>query len=335
MNTQDKSQIVASESILTNSDDKGTKLGTGLDSELNSKFAFLNSVGTFLGINSLVTRIIAWKLWALFCLLILGFSICGYTIADRNGLVVGFFSSLGIISLIIFYDEWRLLNQFPSEEIEGSDAWRLNSLTNRLAKSLAVKPAKIREIEHDGVFFLSAGLFSSRHKIFVSSGIIGKLTDEEISAILSLELMRAHRGHTQAATAAVAMADMVLVVLGTLDAVFLLKFFIPDRLNRTFLGPFTWAGTPFITLFLRLAVKREKRFEADRLTAAKFQNGAALAKALWKLDSYAKTLPIDVSLAEAALFTADPLVRLNWNTWTSLFPPVQRRISKINPEYRP
>jgi Zn-dependent protease with chaperone function len=117
--------------------------------------------------------------------------------------------------------------------------------------------------------------------------------------------------------------------MGTLDAALGLRFLLGKRLRRTFFGPFTWLAMPIIALFLRLVIRRSTVSDADRQTAATFDNGAALARALTKLDSYAKTLPIDASLAEAALFTVDPLNRHDFSTWTSAAPTIEFRVRRL------
>src|SRR4051812_48367303 len=105
-----------------------------------------SGASSMLGLRQLVEDLGKTKLWLILGLASVGISIGGYHFGDRYGLVVGFFIALGLDALIFFYDEWRLLNQFPSEEIEGNDAWGLNSLARRLAKRLGHRTPSLREI---------------------------------------------------------------------------------------------------------------------------------------------------------------------------------------------
>jgi heat shock protein HtpX len=166
------------------------------------------SVESMLGLGALGARINESRLWVTLGLLSLAIAVAGYRIGDRYGLVIGFFIALSLDALIFFYDEWRLLNQFPSEEIEGADAWGLNRLTKDLAKRLAHPMPCLREVESETPFLFAAGLFQSRLKIFVSSALARKLSNEELSAVIACELERSKLGLTRTTTATVAAADL-------------------------------------------------------------------------------------------------------------------------------
>jgi heat shock protein HtpX len=58
-----------------------------------------------------------------------------------------------------------------------------------------------------------------------------------------------------------------------------------------------------------------------------------LAQALTKLDAYNKTLPLDVNLAEAALFVVDPLAKHGWSSWASVQPSIEDRVRNLVGRY--
>src|SRR6476469_2659052 len=142
--------------------------------------------------------------------------------------------------------------------------------------------------------------------------------------------MRFQLGQTRTTTAIVAFADLWLILVGALDAAFMLRFVFKKRpLKKWNQGPFTLISFPFVALFLRLVIRRSKAFRADRRAAETFGDEKVLAQALLKLDAYSKTLPLDVNLAEAALFLVNPLASYSWSRWASVQPPIEERVKNL------
>jgi heat shock protein HtpX len=104
-------------------------------------------------------------------------------------------------------------------------------------------------------------------------------------------------------------------------------------LKRWCQGPFTFISLPFVAIFLRLVIRRSSTLLCDTQAGATFGDVGTLAQALTKLDAYNKTLPLDVNLAEAALFVVDPLAKHGWSSWASVQPSIEDRVRNLVGRY--
>jgi heat shock protein HtpX len=271
------------------------------------------------------------KLWLALVILSLCFMVSGYQLYDRNGLVVGFFVALGMNALVFFYDEWRLLGLFPSTEIEGHDPWGLVALNRSLARQNGLPMPRLHEVHSETPFIFSAGLVPARLKIFISSSLVIRLNPDELKALFTHELLRSQTGLTQLATAAVSIADMWLIVAGLVDALLTLRFIWHRRSKRTrvIFGPLTAMSFPFVAIFLRVIIRRKSYLSVDRMAVSQTGQEKSLLNALVKLDAYGKNLPLDVNLAEAALFSVNPLSFYKWSRWIAVQPTLESRARSL------
>jgi heat shock protein HtpX len=87
---------------------------------------------------------------------------------------------------------------------------------------------------------------------------------------------------------------------------------------------------PIAAMLIQLAVSRSREYEADATGAHLTGNPYALARALQKLDSYSKRVPLVANPATAHLFIVAPLV--GSGGFASLFsthPPIAKRIERL------
>jgi heat shock protein HtpX len=300
------------------------------------------------------------RLWLSLMTLSLTIAVSGYHLNGRMGLLIGFFIAVGLNLLVAFYDEWRLMALFPASELEGQDPWSILKLTREVSRQIqtqlltqsqtqsqqqtaadertrATLPS-VWLVKSPTPFIFSAGLLPSRLKVFISSGLISRLSEAEIRALLTHELLKSKTGLTQITTAAAAIADVWMLAASWADYLITCRFIFAllrqksdqkrdqtNDLKRVYFGPFTWILFPLLAGFLRLVIHRKTILKIDRMTASDFGQLDAFVSALVKLDSYGKNLPLNVNLVEAALFSVDPLASYSWSNWASVQPSIESR----------
>ena len=95
-------------------------------------------------------------------------------------------------------------------------------------------------------------------------------------------------------------------------------------------GLFMIILAPIAASLIQLAISRSREYEADATGAAVTGNPYALARALQKLDSYSKRIPMQASPSNAHLFIVAPL--LGSGGIANLFsthPPIPERIKRL------
>ena len=88
---------------------------------------------------------------------------------------------------------------------------------------------------------------------------------------------------------------------------------------------------PIAAVMLQMSLSRSREFEADHSGAELLGTGEPLARALEKIDAYAKQVPMNVDPAHATAYIINPLTGRNVN-FAGLFqthPPTAERIARL------
>jgi len=92
---------------------------------------------------------------------------------------------------------------------------------------------------------------------------------------------------------------------------------------------------PIAAVLLQMALSRSREFEADHSGAELLGTGEPLARALEKIDAYAKQVPMNVDPAHATAYIINPLTGRNVN-FANLFqthPPTAERIARLRGQH--
>ena len=281
------------------------------------------------------------KVWVVMAVLSLALIFIGHSLG-RFGLLFGFMLALSVNTLVFFYADFRLSTLFPGQELEGQDAWGLIRQTRELARSMGVHVPTLVLIHSTTPLAFSAGLLPHHSRIYLSDELLKRLSNDEIRIVLAYELHRLKTQQTSAATAASALVGLLTFTARIIDDVLLFRWafaLLPGararqenllRHSGILLGPMTLLVSPFVALLVRLSISRRALIESDHaageITAA---GNGSVARTLWKLDSYAKTRPFPVNLAEAHLFTVSPLTRYPMWRFASAQPPIEARLKAL------
>ncbi|CAB4897880.1 unannotated protein [freshwater metagenome] len=88
---------------------------------------------------------------------------------------------------------------------------------------------------------------------------------------------------------------------------------------------------PIAASLIQMAISRSREFEADRTGADLVGSGEPLARALLKLDAYAKQVPMNIAPAQASHFIVNPLAgrRGNFQNLFRTHPPTEQRVARL------
>ena len=265
--------------------------------------------------------------------IVLVFSWAGFHFGDRYGLLIGFFSAMTLNALIFFYVERRISNLFESRELEGVDPDGILRIVREEARRLSVRTPSVHLIKIDTPTAFSAGLFATGAKLYLSRGLIKRLDSSEVALVISYELERLKHEQTQSLTAMSAVASLIATICNAFDAVITFPFtFLSGTQSRELrkYGPLTLITSPIVAGLVRIGSTRGSILKIDKRIGDRIGgNSESWAQTLWKLESYNKTLPLDVNLAEAPLFTVNPLSRMGLYGFASVQPSVETRVRAL------
>jgi heat shock protein HtpX len=88
---------------------------------------------------------------------------------------------------------------------------------------------------------------------------------------------------------------------------------------------------PIAAVMLQMALSRSREYEADHSGAELLGNGESLARALEKIEAYAKQVPMDVDPAQATAYIINPLTgrKISFAKLFQTHPPTADRIARL------
>jgi heat shock protein HtpX len=89
---------------------------------------------------------------------------------------------------------------------------------------------------------------------------------------------------------------------------------------------------PIAAAMLQMALSRSREFEADRSGAELLGgDGEPLARALLKIEAYAKQVPMDIDPAHASAFIINPLTgrKMQFKKLFMTHPPTEERVARL------
>ena len=88
---------------------------------------------------------------------------------------------------------------------------------------------------------------------------------------------------------------------------------------------------PIAAALLQMALSRSREFEADRTGAELLGDGEPLARALEKIEAYAKQVPMNVDPAQATAYIINPLSgrKVNFANLFTTHPPTEERVARL------
>jgi heat shock protein HtpX len=93
---------------------------------------------------------------------------------------------------------------------------------------------------------------------------------------------------------------------------------------------------PIAAALLQMALSRSREYEADRSGAHLLGDGEPLARALEKIEAYAKQVPMDVNPAQATAYIVNPLTgrKVNFANLFMTHPPTADRVARLRSSSR-
>jgi heat shock protein HtpX len=164
-----------------------------------------------------------------------------------------------------------------------------------------------------------------------TQGILAVLDDDELRGVLAHELshVRNHDILISSVAAAVALGIMFVSRLAMFGAMF--GGGGRKGQDNVFGLLAMMILAPIAALFVQMALSRSREYQADASGAHLLHDGEPLARALEKIEAYAKRVPMNVNPAEATAYIVNPLSgrRVSFGGLFSTHPPTAERIARL------
>ena len=250
---------------------------------------------------------------------------------------VGMVYAFGLACVMNFVSYWFsdkiILMSYGAKEVSDSQAPDLYKIVRRLAQTAKIPLPRIYIIDSPVPNAFATGRNPNHAAIAATSGILDRLSDQELEGVLGHELSHVFHRDILISTIAATFAGAVMM-LGSMVRWGMMfgGYGGRDRENRGGLELLVVALlAPFAASLIQLAISRSREYDADRGGAELTGHPLALASALQKIsaDNAHAPVPLTTNPATAHLFIMNPLRGGGLMSLFSTHPPTAERIKRL------
>lgn len=255
----------------------------------------------------------------------------GNWLGGRSGMVF----ALGLAAVMNFGSYWFsdkiVLKMYRARPASPSDAPRLHAIVDRLvARAELPKPA-LYVLPQPAPNAFATGRNPSHAAVAVTAGLMEAMDDEEIEGVVAHELAHIKNRDILISSIAATIAGAI-TMLATMArwGAMLGGFGGRDDRDGGILGLLVMTlVAPIAALVIQMAVSRSREYAADATGAHIAGSPHGLARALEKLGTYSKRIPMQSNPATSHMFIVKPLSRGGVMGLFSTHPPLEERIRRL------
>ena len=234
-----------------------------------------------------------------------------------------------------FFSDKLALKMSGAQPIAREDSPRIYQIVERLAAKANIPVPKIYMIPTDSPNAFATGRNPNHASVAVTRGILEICDDEEIEGVLAHEL-----GHVK--NRDILISAVVATLAGAITMIGRMIWYAElfglgggggrggNRRGGALSSLAMMILAPLAATLIQLAISRSREYEADSTGARITGNPQGLARALDKIDKWAKRIPLQASPNMAHLYIYQPLT--TGAIFSSLFsthPPIRKRIERL------
>ncbi|CDX45171.1 Protease HtpX homolog [Mesorhizobium sp. SOD10] len=254
----------------------------------------------------------------------------GYLIGGSGGVVIALLIAAGMNLFSYWNADKMVLSMNRAIEVDEKNAPEYYAIVQALAKQAGLPMPKTYLIDNPQPNAFATGRNPENAAVAASTGLLERLSHEEVAAVMAHEL--AHVQHRDTLT-----MTIVATLAGAISMLGNFAFFLGGSRENN--NPFGFVGVlvamlvaPFAAMIVQMAVSRTREYEADRRGAEICGHPLWLASALNKIARGAEQIPnedAERNPAMAHLFIINPLHGERMDNLFSTHPSTENRIAAL------
>ncbi len=258
------------------------------------------------------------------------FMVVGYMIGGPGGASIAFVVALGMNAFAYWNSDKLALRMHNAEPVTRASAPDLHAMVEELSRNAGIPTPAVYLIRSDQPNAFATGRSPSNAAVAVTSGIMAKLSREELAGVVAHELAHIKNRDTLIMTIAATVAGAISML-----AQFGMFFGGGSRDDR---NPFGFIGmllavflAPLAAALIQMTISRTREYAADRMGAEICGHPLWLASALQKIagGSHVDMQSAETNPASAHLFIINPLSGARMDNLFSTHPATENRVAAL------
>ena len=279
--------------------------------------------------NTLKTVMLLTALTVLFVLI-------GQMVAGTGGMVLFFGLALLMNFGAYWFSDRMALAMAGAKEVSYEEAPELHRLVERLAMQARMPKPRVCVMESTTPNAFATGRDPAHAAVAVTSGIVRVLGRDELAGVLAHELAHIRNRDTLVATVVATVAGAITLIANMAQWALLFGGFGRGEDDEEGAGLAGLASgvlmiflAPIAAMLIQLAISRGREFGADATGARILGDSLPLARALEKLETANRAMPMPVNPAAAHQFTVQPLGGGGLSGLFSTHPSTAERVARL------
>ncbi|PWC89006.1 heat-shock protein HtpX [Azospirillum sp. TSO5] len=261
------------------------------------------------------------------------FMAVGFLLGGKTGLIIAFVFALGMNLFSYWNSGDMVLSMYGAREVDAYSAPEFHGIVARLAERAGLPMPRVYIIQNDQPNAFATGRDPEHAAVAATTGLLQRLTPEEIAGVMAHELAHVKNRDTliMTITATIAGAVSMLANFGL--------FFGGSSNDERGGNPLGMVGAilaailaPIAATLVQMAISRTREFEADRIGAEICGRPNWLADALTNIHNSATHIAnyqAEAHPATAHLFIANPLSGASMASLFSTHPDMGERVARL------
>jgi len=255
----------------------------------------------------------------------------GYLIGGQSGMVLAFLFAAGTNLFAYWNSDKLVLRMYNAQEVDESSAPELVHLVRRLAENAGLPMPKVYIAQNPQPNAFATGRNPEHAAVCVTTGLLDRLSEEELAGVLAHELSHVKNRDTLIMTITATIAGAISML-----ANFAFMFGATRDRRSNPLGPIgaivIMIVAPLAAMLVQMAISRTREFEADRSGALISGRPLWLASALQRISSDVRqvdNVEAETHPATAHMFIINPLHGRSFGSMFATHPSTEERVARL------
>ena len=257
----------------------------------------------------------------------------GRYFGGRTGMVVAFFFAVAMNFGSYWFSDKIVLRLYRARSISEAEAPGLYAMVRQLAQQAGLPMPRVCIMPSESPNAFATGRNPEHAVVAVTQGILNLLDEEELKGVLAHEMAHVKHRDILIGSIAATLAGAIMMIAGFARWAALFGGIggRDDDDSGGVIGLIAMSVlAPLAAMLIQMAISRSREYAADEAGAGYAGNPQGLARALNKISSASRRIPMKAEAATAHMFIMNPLSGSNMMHLFSTHPPVGKRIEKLS-----